>query len=189
MLLKIVAFVIPLGFDTLAVAIALGLRDAAPLRPALTFAVFEALMPLIGLIIGAMVGARFETLAAAIGGIVLVLVALYIAKEAMEDDDETEGLSFSSLRTATIAGFGISIDELAVGFPMGTSGLPVPQTLGAIALQAFIVTYGGIALGKRLSEAFGRKTSRAAGFAAAATFGGLGIYLILERVVPGLPQL
>lgn len=188
MLLKIAAFVIPLGFDTLAIAIALGLRGARPLPPALTFAIFEALMPLVGLIVGTIVGARFVTPAAVIGGIVLVGVALYILKESLEDEDESEGLSFSSFRAAAIAGVGISLDELAVGFPMGTSGLPIPQTLVAIALQAFVVTYGGIALGKRLGEAFGRTTSRVAGLAAAATFGALGVYLILERVVPGLPQ-
>ena len=37
---KTAAFVIPLGFDTLAVAVVLGLRGMRPLRPALTFAFF-----------------------------------------------------------------------------------------------------------------------------------------------------
>jgi len=41
MLARIIAFVIPLGFDTLAVAIALGLRGIGPFRPALVFAAFE----------------------------------------------------------------------------------------------------------------------------------------------------
>ena len=61
MLLKIAAFVIPLGFDTLAIAVILGVRGLGPLRPAVVFAVFEAVMPLIGLFIGRFVGARFET--------------------------------------------------------------------------------------------------------------------------------
>ncbi len=53
-----------------------------PLRPALTFAFFEGVMPLIGLFVGRLVGARFETPAVVLGGIVLVGVALYILKEA-----------------------------------------------------------------------------------------------------------
>jgi putative Mn2+ efflux pump MntP len=131
MLVRIAAFVIPLGFDTLAVAVALGLHGMRPLRPALTFAFFEAMMPLIGLFVGHFVGARFESPAVIVGGVVLIGVAFYILKETLEDDDEAEGLSFSSLRTAAVAGFGISMDELAIGFPMGTSGLPIAQTIGA----------------------------------------------------------
>jgi len=38
MVVKIAAFVLPLGLDTFAVAIALGLRTVNPLRPALVFA-------------------------------------------------------------------------------------------------------------------------------------------------------
>jgi len=52
MLARIVAFVIPLGFDTLAVAIALGLRGIEPLRPALVFAAFETITPIVGIVVG-----------------------------------------------------------------------------------------------------------------------------------------
>lgn len=187
--MKILAFVLPLGFDTLAVAVGLGLRAVRPLRPALTFALFEALMPLLGFVLGHVVGARFETPAVVIGGIVLIAVAVYVLKEAAEDDDESEGLSFGSLPTAALAGFGISMDELAIGFPMGTSDLPIPTTIAAIGLQAFLVTYVGILVGKRLGASFGRRTSRIAAFAAGMTFGLLGIYLVVQRFVPALPEL
>ncbi len=187
MLLKIAAFVVPLGFDTFAVAIALGLRGVAPLRPAVAFAFFEAAMPLLGLLLGHFVGARFETPAVVAGGVVLLGVAAYIFKEALEDEDESENLSFSSLRGAMLAGFGISMDEVAIGFPMGTSRLPIPETLEAIAVQAFVVTFVGIAAGKRIGNAFGKRTSKVATFVAAAAFALLGIYLIAQRFVSGLP--
>ncbi len=188
MLVKIAAFVVPLGFDTLAVAVALGIRGVSPLRPALAFAFFEAVMPLIGLLIGRFVGARFETPAVVAGGIILLGVAVYMLKEALEDDDDPARLSFTTLRNTMIAGFGISMDELAIGFPMGTSGLPIPATIAVIAMQAFFVTYVGIAVGKRVGEEFGKWTSRAAGFIAAGAFGALGLYLIAERFIPGLPE-
>lgn len=185
--MKIAAFVLPLGFDTLAVAIALGLRGLSPLRPALAFAVFEAAMPLVGLLLGRFVGARFETPAVIAGGVVLLCVAAYMLKEASEDKDEAENLSFSSLRSAMLAGFGISMDELAIGFPMGTSGLPIPETIAAIAAQTLAVTFGGIILGRRIGEAFGKRTSKLASFVAAAAFALLGTYLIAQRLIPGLP--
>ena len=90
MLLKIAVFVVPLGFDTLAVALALGLRGMRPFRPALTFALFEAVMPLVGLVLGRVVGARFETPAVVFGGIVVLGVAVYMAREALEEKDEAE---------------------------------------------------------------------------------------------------
>jgi putative Mn2+ efflux pump MntP len=78
MFLKVAAFVIPLGFDTFAVAVLLGLGRMRPLRPAATFTFFEAVMPLVGLLIGRLVGARFETPAVVVGGIVLLGVAIYM---------------------------------------------------------------------------------------------------------------
>ncbi len=150
-----------------------------PLRPALTFAFFEAAMPLVGLFIGRFVGARFETPAGVLGGVILLAVASYMMKEALENE-EGDDLSFSSLRAATLAGFGISMDELAIGFPMGTSGLPIAETIGAIAVQAVMVTYVGVVTGTRLGETLGRRTSRAAGLMAAAAFALLGIYLIAQ---------
>ncbi|MBC5811602.1 MAG: manganese efflux pump [Candidatus Eremiobacteraeota bacterium] len=167
-------------------AIALGLRRVAPLRPALAFAAFEAVMPILGLILGHVVGARFETAAGVAGGIVLLAVAAYVLKEALEEEDESASLSFSSFRNAMLAGFAISMDELAIGFPMGTSGLPILETLTAIAAQAFVVTLIGIAVGSRLGSLVGRRASRGAGMLAAAAFGLLGIYLIVQRLVPGL---
>ena len=189
MLLKIVAFVIPLGFDTAAVAVLLGLRGIRPLRPALTFAVFEAVMPLVGLWLGRAIGARYEAMAPVLGGLILLGVAGRLLKEALEGEDETADLSFSTMRTAALAGLGISMDELAVGFPMGTSGLPIPQTIAAIALQTFAVTYAGILVGKRLGAKRGRKTSRIAGLGAAAAFAVLGAYLIAQRFAPWLPEI
>ena len=186
MFFKIAAFVVPLGFDTLAVAVLLGLRGIRPFRPALTFAFFEAVMPLIGLLVGRLVGARFETPAVVLGGVVLLGVAIYMLKEALED--EASEASFTTVRMAAIAGFGISMDELAIGFPMGTSGLPIPETIGAIAAQAFIVTYLGIFAGSRLGAGLGRRASKLAGIVAAGGFGILALYLIAQRFVPGLPE-
>ncbi len=163
MFLKIAVFVVPLGFDTFAVAVLLGLRRMRPLRPAATFTFFEAVMPLVGLLIGRLVGARFETPAVVVGGIVLLGVAIYMFKEALEQEEEAEKLAFTTLRTAAFAGFGISMDELAIGFPMGTSGLPLPETIGAIAAQTFVVTFVGILVGRRLGATFGRRASTFAG--------------------------
>jgi putative Mn2+ efflux pump MntP len=188
-ILKIAAFVIPLGFDTLAVAIALGLRRVAPLRPAIAFAFFEAFMPVVGLILGYFIGARFVSVAAITGGVVLLGVAAYIFKEFLDDDDESESMSFSTIRGAMLAGVAISLDELAIGFPMGTIGVPIVETLVAIAVQAFVITFAGIAIGKKLGEAFGKRAAKIALLCSAICFAALGAYLIAQRFIPNLPEI
>ena len=59
MVIKLVALVLPLGLDTFAVAAALGLAGVTPhgrLRISLLFTAFEALMPVVGLALGAPLG-------------------------------------------------------------------------------------------------------------------------------------
>jgi len=87
---------------------------------------------------------------------VLIIVALWVLKEVIGGDEETKNVSFSSLGAAMLAGLGISIGELAIGFPMGTSGLPIPATIVSIAAQAFVATLVGISVGKRMGEASGK---------------------------------
>ena len=96
MALKIVAFVLPLGLDTLAIAIALGLRDLSPWRPAFTFATFEGIMPIFGIVLARIVGLRFETAAVVMGGIILIGIGVHAIREAMLGEEGTEGVSFSS---------------------------------------------------------------------------------------------
>lgn len=188
-MLTIVLFVAPLGLDTLAVAVALGLRGVGLLRPALAFAVFETVMPLIGLLLGQFVGERFATAAVVVGGIVLVLLGVHTLREAMENEDETKNLSFATIRSTTLAGFAISTDELAVGFPMGAARLPIGWILVAIATQAFVVTFVGIAIGRRLGIKTGAGTARSAGVVAGVAFIALGLYLAAERFIPRLPSI
>ncbi|GAC1550468.1 MAG: hypothetical protein NVS3B16_24920 [Vulcanimicrobiaceae bacterium] len=182
MILRRVAFAAPLGFDTLAIAIVLGLRGFAPWRPALVFAVFEMAMPLVGIAAGRLAGDHFAVAAQAVGGVVLLAVAVHALREAFDDDDESEGLAFSSLRAAIAAGLAISLDELAVGFPMGAVGVPVVPILAIIGVQTLLVTVGGIAIGRRVGDAFGRRAARFAGIAAGVVFGTVGVSLLVEAL-------
>jgi putative Mn2+ efflux pump MntP len=182
-ILKIVAFVLPLGLDTLAIAIALGLRGLSPWRPAFIFAIFEGIMPIFGIVLARIIGLRFETAAVVIGGMILIGIGFNAVREAMLGPEGAEGVSFSSFRASFVAGLAISTDELAVGFPLGASGLPIATVLIAIAAQALFVTAFGIAVGNRVGSALGRRASRYAGVAAGIAFSAVGLWLILEAIL------
>ena len=67
MLLKVAAFVVPLAFDSMAIAVLLGLRGVRPLRPAVTFALFEGVLLLFGISLRRVIGAYYERLAGVLG--------------------------------------------------------------------------------------------------------------------------
>jgi len=181
-LTRIVAFVLPLGLDTLAIAIALGLQGQSPLRLALLFVVFETTMPLIGIVIGSVVGLWFETPAAYLSGLILLAVGCHMVREARHRKSEVQRVGLDSLRRIILAGLGILMDEIAIGFPLGALRLPIVAVLGAIAIQTFLVTVGGILVGRKINQRLGMQTSRLAGLAAGAAFLLLGGYLIMERL-------
>jgi putative Mn2+ efflux pump MntP len=155
-MLKLLAFVLPLGIGSFAVAAAIGAAQAATawqrLRTSLLFVVFEGGMPLIGLGLGA-------ALAHGIGQ-----VAGYVAAAAVigtggwmlfadDEDEEEKAARITTSRGLVLTGLGISIslDELAIGFSIGLSRLPVIAVIVAIALQAFIAAQLGLALGAKIA--------------------------------------
>jgi len=189
MSLKIAAFVFPLGLDTLALAIALGLRGFRPWRPALIFSAFEGIMPLFGIGLARLVTRRFETAAVVTGGIILVALGIHSVREAFRGEKEAEHISFSSLRSLLTAGLAISTDELAIGFPLGASDLPIPVVLITIVCQTLLLAYFGVIVGNRVRSGLAQNASRYAGISAGIVFALVGLWLIVERVVPQLLHL
>ena len=188
MSLKIAAFVFPLGLDTLALAIALGLRGFRPWRPALIFSAFEGAMPLFGIGLARLVSRRFETAAVVAGGIILVGLGIHSVWEAFsgEKEKELERISFSSLRSFLPAGLAISTDELAIGFPLGASKLPIPVVLITIVCQTLLLASLGVIAGNRVRAGLAQNASRYAGILAGIVFALVGLWLIVERLVPHL---
>lgn len=179
---RIIAFVFPLGLDTLALAIALGIRGFRPWGPALIFTAFEGVMPLFGIALARVVSMRFETPAIVAGGIILIGVGIHAIREAIRGEEEVKQISFRSLRSTLAAGFAISIDELAIGFPLGASRLPVGIVLITIVCQTLLFAALGVTVGNRVRSGLALSASRYAGIAAGVVFELVGLWLIAERV-------
>ena len=76
MIARLVAFVSPLGLDTLAVSAALGLGRLSPrqrLGVSLVFAAFEGLTPVVGLLVGSALGRSIGTTADYLAGVLLIV--------------------------------------------------------------------------------------------------------------------
>ena len=180
-MLKLLAFVLPLGIDSFAVAAAIGAAQAITawqrLRISLIFVVFEGGMPLIGLGLGAALAHGIGQVADYVAAAAVIGVGgwmLFADDEAAEDKaariTTSRGLALVAL------GISVSLDELAIGFGIGLSRLPVIAVIVAMALQAFIAAQLGLAIGAKIAERWRERAERLAAVALIL----LGIYLITE---------
>jgi putative Mn2+ efflux pump MntP len=158
-----------LGLDTLAVAAGLGLSGlprARWLTVGLTFALFEGMMPIVGLVVG-------RRLTEVLGGVVgyaaaalLILVGLLAIREALSDDDDDaeEGIPADPRgHRLLLTGLSVSLDELAVGFSLGVLKVPVGPALAYIGLQAFGLTFLGLSTGRRIGARLGERAELVSG--------------------------
>lgn len=164
--LKILAFVLPLSLDTLAVSAAggaAGLGRRERLRLSLLLAAFEAGMPVIGFALGSAAGRWAGQSADWFAIALLATVGVVMLREG--DGEGTRLAAGARLGPARslVLGLSVSVDELAIGAAAGLLGLPVILVISLIAAQAFIVSQAGSALGARLGAAAGENAERAAG--------------------------
>jgi putative Mn2+ efflux pump MntP len=181
---KLIGLILPLGLDTLGVALALGIAGVAPrgrLQLSFLFAGFEAVMPLVGLFLGAPLGdAIGGTADYAAAGLIAALGVrtLFFERDGDDESERVLSLTQSGLLGVLALGFSISLDELAVGFTAGLLRLPILAMAVAIGLQAFIVTQIGVRVGGRVGGSWHVVVEKVAGAALIA----LAAILLLERL-------
>jgi manganese efflux pump family protein len=165
---KLLAFVLPLGLDSFAVAAAIGAAQAASarqrLRVSLLFVLFEGGMPLAGLALGAGLAHSIGRVAAYLAAAAVIVTGAWMLLAGDSDEDEKAGRLPGSRGLALIAlGIGISLDELAIGFAAGLTRLPRTALVAAIAVQAFLAAQLGLAAGARIGERWRERAGRLAG--------------------------
>lgn len=180
-MLKLVLFVLPLGFDTFAVSAAIGLLGGVSkrerLRLSLLFSAFEIAMPLVGLLAGRALGAAIGDVADYLAVALLAAVGLWMLFES-EDEERLESLRDEHVLGTLALGLSISLDELAMGFTIGLLRLSLWFAIALIGAQAFAVTQLGLRLGARLGEGMREGAERLAGIALL----GLAIFFLTERL-------
>ena len=179
---NVLAFVLPLGLDSFAVAAALGtLRPGRRQRwrIAAVFVGFEAGMPLVGLALGTPIARAFAGPADYVAAAALIAVGVWLLWSGDEDAEQQRVRRLSEARGLAVLGLGlgISLDELAIGFTLGLVRLSVVQVIVAIAVQALVAAQLGLWLGARLSDRFREGVERVA----AVLLIVLGVVLLLTR--------
>jgi putative Mn2+ efflux pump MntP len=182
--LKLLAFVLPLGLDSFAVAAALGASQVTTawqrLRISLVFVIFEGGMPLIGLALGSALARGIGHVADYLAAAAVIGIGIWMLL-ADDEDSEDKASRIMTSRGLALVGLGISIslDELAIGFSIGLVRLPVSVVIAAIALQAFVAAQLGLALGAKIAGRWRERAEQLAGIALIL----LGAYLIAQQLI------
>jgi manganese efflux pump family protein len=179
-MLKLLAFVLPLGLDSFAVATAIGAAQATTasqrLRISLVLMIFEGGMPLIGLGLGSVLAHGIGVVADYLAAIIVSGIGAWMLLSDDQDEEAKASRITTSRGLALLGlGIGISMDELAIGFSIGLTRLPVTTV---IALQAFTAAQLGLTTGAKIAERWRERTERLAGI----TLIAIGAYLNAEQL-------
>lgn len=170
-----------LAMDACAVSMTNGLNEpkmkaSKALLIAATFAVFQALMPLIGWLCVSLVADRFAEFAKWVPYIALVLLIIIggkmlydglsgVSKEKNQTQQEDASVNIAAKPLTVIAllaqAVATSIDALSTGFTLsdiaGNNFLQALLCVGIIAAVTFGICVGAVYLGKRFGDKLGGK--------------------------------
>lgn len=167
-----------LAMDAFAVALTQGAKfrpDArGGLAIALTFGVFQALMPLAGWLIGAVALVYVEAVDHWIAFGLLAFLGMRMLGGHVGDEEASHALTGRAL---LLAGVATSIDALAAGITLPTLGVTPWIAVALIGLVTFAMSGVGVVLGRRAGDHLGEWAERIGGVILI----GLGVKILAEH--------
>lgn len=159
---------IGLAMDAFSVSLANGLNEPAMKKKKMcaiagVFAVFQAMMPMIGWICVHTIIQYFTAFEKFIPWIALLLLLFIGGKMLMEGikskDDKTEKPKIG-ITALLLQGVATSIDALSVGFTIAEYGLVMALICALIiAIVTFVICMAGLAIGRRFGTKFAGKAA------------------------------
>lgn len=153
-----------LAMDAFAVALTQGARfrpDArGALAIALTFGVFQGVMPLIGWGIGAVAFEYIEAMDHWIAFSLLTFLGVRMLGGRVGEEEASRALTGKAL---LIAGVATSVDALAAGITLPTLGVAPITAAALIGVVTFVLSGMGVILGRMAGDRWGAWAERAGG--------------------------
>jgi putative Mn2+ efflux pump MntP len=150
-----------LGLSNFAAAIAIGVSgvDARTrLRVGITFGLFEAAMPLLGLLLGHGLAGTLGPATRWIGAALLIGTGLFaLIQSFRHHGTDTTGAETQGLGRLLVSGLALSIDNLAVGFALGTYHVALLTAAVLIGAVSVAMALAGLELGRLLGTKIGER--------------------------------
>lgn len=174
-MLALLLVAVSLGLSNLAAAIGIGVsgvQSRTRVRVGVIFGIFEAGMPVLGLVAGRSLAVALGHEARWIGGAVLIMTGAYSVVQAVRGEasggaadgtaDGTAGGGWSTHRLL-VSALALSIDNLAVGFALGTYHVSLAVAAAVIGGVSVAMSLVGLELGARIGTVAGRRGELAGG--------------------------
>jgi putative Mn2+ efflux pump MntP len=155
-----------LGLSNFAASIAIGIAGVdrhVRARVALAFGLFEAGMPIVGLLAGHGVAHALGSSAHIIGGALLVATGGFTIAEGVRTSDTSPSTHELRRGRLLLLAAGLSIDNLIVGFALGAYDVPIVLAVAIIGVVSVAMSLIGLELGERLGARVERDSELLAG--------------------------
>lgn len=170
---ELISLAVALALDAFAVAVATGVQlncvsSTQTIRMSLAFGGFQAIMPLLGWLLGVSVKHYIESYDHWVAFVLLSIVGAKMIHEALGQKDETECTLDNTCGTRLLLlSIATSIDALAVGLSLAVIDINIWMPATVIGLVCLAFTAIGLHLGKALGniESIGRRAEIIGGIA------------------------
>jgi manganese efflux pump family protein len=168
--LELLLVALALGLSNMAAAVGIGVSSSTPhprkaavrWRVALVFGLFEAGMPVVGVLAGHAASSALGGAARLTGGILLAAVGCYQLYAALRE--RAQGAKSDAVDSADgwggwrllVSGFALSLDNLVVGFALGAYHVGLIAAALVIGAVSVALSLAGLEAGALLGAAFGR---------------------------------
>lgn len=164
---ELLAIAVGLSMDAFAVSVCKGLsvQKVTPkhlLITGLYFGGFQALMPLIGYLLGIRFQTTIESMDHWIAFVLLAFIGGNMIREALTEDEEEQNDNFS-FRVMLPLAVATSIDALAVGVTFAFLNVTILPAVSFIGSVTFILSAAGIILGNIFGTRYKSKAELAGG--------------------------
>jgi manganese efflux pump family protein len=164
------------GLDNFGAATAIGVAGVdrtLRVRVAVIFGAFEALMPVVGILLGNSVAHELGGFAKPFGGALLGLVGAYAVITDLVGTREKGKAATPSLKELVVIGAALSVDNLVIGFALGASHTNLITAALTIGVVSVALSLLGLEIGSRLGGRLGQRSQLVGGVVLIAV--GLGV--------------
>ena len=168
-MLALLLLAVALGLDNLAAALGIGVggvRGATRVRVAVVFGLFEAGMPVLGLLLGHGLADSLGLVARWLGGAVLIAFGAFGLIHARREAGQEQGTPSDPgeqerpwrIGRMLIAGLVLSGDNLAAGFALGAYHTSLVVAAAVFGVVSVVMSLVGLELGARIGAAAGERS-------------------------------
>ena len=184
-LLELFVLAVGLSMDAFAVSVCKGLsvgkvRIRHMLICGAYFGAFQALMPLLGFLLGVNFQQMIRSVDHWIAFGLLTLIGANMIREALGKDEEALDASFG-VKTMLLLSVATSIDALAVGVTFAFLDVAVVPAVCFIGAVTFVLSAAGVKIG----SIFGAKWKNRAEFVGGAILILIGLKILIEHLIAG----